>query len=83
MILQSLAALGMAFVILQSGVFKKAVGGIGAAAFSLLSAFTILATFVPSAYAIAFYGCGMTGGLFVLAWFVLVTRELSRLGKSA
>jgi len=83
LILQGIAALGISFVILKGGVFKKPAGAIGIIAFSLLAVFTFLATFVPSVYTIAFYGFGMLGGLFVLAWFVLIARGLFRLGKTA
>ncbi len=41
--------------------------------------FTILSTFVPSLYRLAFYVFGMIGGLLALAWFILVARRLFQL----
>ncbi len=48
LILGGLAALAMSFVMLRGGVFKKATAWIGIVGFSLLTVFTVLATFVPS-----------------------------------
>jgi hypothetical protein len=43
---------------------------------------TILATFVPSLYYVAFYLFGMIGGLLALSWFVLVSVKFFKLGRS-
>jgi hypothetical protein len=81
LILGGVAAITMSLVLLRGGVFGKPVAWIGLVGFSLLSVFTIWATFVPVGYTVAFYGFGMTGGLLALAWFALVALGLFRLGR--
>ena len=78
---QSLAALGFALVLLRGRAFGRPTGWIGTAGFTLLTVFTVWATFVPVLYGVAFYGFGMTGGLLVLAWFLLVGLRFFRLAR--
>lgn len=80
MFLEIIAAVAIALVMLAGGVFAKRTAWIGLIGFTLLTIFTVWATFIPVLYEIAFYGFGMIGGLFVLAWFVLVARRFFRLG---
>jgi hypothetical protein len=81
MFFEIIAAVAMALVMLRGSVFAKRTAWIGLIGFTLLTLFTIWATFVPVLYAVAFYGFGMVGGLFVLAWFVLVARRFFQLGR--
>jgi len=82
LILGGIAAIMVSFVMLRGGIFGKATAWIGIIGFTFLSVFTILFTFVPALYYITFYVFGMIGGLFALAWFVLVARRFFRLGRS-
>jgi hypothetical protein len=77
-----IAAITISFVMLRGGIFSKANAWIGIIGFSFLSLFTVLATFVPSLYLVAFYLFGMIGGLFALTWFVLVAMRLLKLGRT-
>lgn len=83
MFLSSLGAFAMALVMLRGGVFRRATGWVGLAAFGLLSIFTIWATFIPRFFDIAMYGAAMPGGLLALAWFGLAARELFGLARTA
>ena len=71
-----------AVVQLRGGIFGKANAWIGIIGFSFLQTFTVLATFVPSAYLVAFYFFGMVGGLLALAWFFLTARQFFALARS-
>lgn len=82
LILGGVAAIIMSLVMLRGGIFGKATSWIGIIGFTFLSVFTILATFVPSLYYIAFYLFGMIGGLLALSWFVLVSVKFFKLGRS-
>lgn len=75
------AAIMVSFEMLRGGIFGKATAWIGITGFTLLSVFTILSTFVPALFYITFYVFGMIGGLFALAWFVLVARRFFQLGR--
>ncbi|GAB6273777.1 MAG: hypothetical protein STSR0004_06400 [Peptococcaceae bacterium] len=81
LIFGGIAAIMVSFVMLRGGIFGKATAWIGITGFTLLSVFTILSTFVPALFYIAFYIFGMIGGLFALAWFVLVARRFFQLGR--
>lgn len=81
MFLEVIAAVVMSIVMLRGGVFDRRTAWAGIVGFTLLTIFTIWATFVPVFYEIAFYGFGMIGGLFVLAWFVLVARRFFQLAR--
>lgn len=79
--LGGLAAIAMSLIMLRGGIFGKANAWIGIVGFTCLSLFTILATFVPALYTIAFYGFGSIGGLLALTWFALVARRFFQLAK--
>ena len=81
LIFGGIAAIIISIVMLRGGIFSKVVSWIGIIGFSLLSIFIILSTFLPKLYFLAFYGFGMLGGLFVLAWFLLVAKKFFQLGK--
>jgi hypothetical protein len=66
---------------LRGGIFGKVNVWIGIIGFTFLSLFTILATFVPALYTIAFYFFGSIGGLLALTWFALVARRLFQLSR--
>ena len=82
LILGGIANIAVSFVMLRGGVFRKAAGWIGIVGFTSLSIFTIWATFIPILYGVAFYLFGMIGGLLALAWFILVSLEFFRLGRT-
>lgn len=82
LILGGIAAIMVSFVMLRGRIFGKATAWTGIIGFTFLSVFTILFTFVPALYYITFYVFGMIGGLFALAWFVLVARRFFQLGRS-
>ena len=83
LILGSLAAIAISIIMLRGEIFGKATAWIGIVGFTFLSLFTILATFVPALYTIAYYGFGAIGGLLALAWFALVARRLFQLGRNS
>jgi hypothetical protein len=80
LILGSIAATAISFVMLRGGIFGQVAAWIGLIGFTFLSVFTIWATFIPVLYAVAFYFFGMIGGLLALTWFVLVARRFFQLG---
>jgi hypothetical protein len=82
LLFQGVAAAGMSIVMLRGRIFGKATAWIGLVGFTFLCVFIVWSTFVPVLYIAAFYGFGMTGGLLVLAWFVLTALRLFRLGRS-
>jgi hypothetical protein len=81
LILGSIAAIAISFVMLRGGIFGKVNVWIGIIGFTFLALFTILATFVPALYTIAFYFFGSIGGLLALTWFALVARRLFQLSS--
>ncbi|RJQ28418.1 MAG: DUF4386 family protein [Peptococcaceae bacterium] len=81
LILSGIAAITISIVMLRGRIFGKPTAWIGIAGFSFLSMFTILSTFVPALYLIAFYVFGMIGGLLALSWFLLVARRFFQLGR--
>ncbi|GAB6275038.1 MAG: hypothetical protein STSR0004_19030 [Peptococcaceae bacterium] len=81
LMLGGIAAIMVSFVMLRGRIFGKATAWTGIIGFTLLSVFTILSTFVPVLLYITFYVFGMIGGLFALAWFVLVARRFFQLGR--
>lgn len=82
LILGGLAAIMMSCVLLRSKIFGKKVGLIGLVGFSSLSLFTIWATFIPVYYNFAFYFFGTIGGLFAIAWFLLMGIKFFKLEDS-
>lgn len=79
--LGGLAAICTSLVMLRGGIFGKVNAWIGIVGFTFLSLFTIIATFVPVLYQVAFYFLGSMGGLLALSWFALVARRLFQLGS--
>ena len=79
--LSGLAALCISLVMLRGGIFGKINAWIGIVGFTCLSLFTIIATFIPALYQVAFYFLGSMGGLLALSWFALVARRLFQLGS--
>jgi hypothetical protein len=67
---------------LRGGVFRQKTAWIGITGFTLLTFFTFWTTFVPVLSEVAFYLFGMVGGLFVLAWFLLVALQLFKLART-
>jgi hypothetical protein len=82
LIFSGIAAITISFVMLGGGIFGKTNSWVGIVGFTCLSLFTVLATFVPSLYFVAFYVFGMIGGLLALTWFVLVTMKFFKLGRT-
>jgi hypothetical protein len=80
--LSGIAALCMSVIMLRGGVFGKVNAWIGIAGFSLLSLFTMIATFIPALYEAAFYYLASIGGILALCWFGLTARRLFQLASS-
>lgn len=79
--LSGLAAIGISLIMLRGGIFGKVNAWIGIVGFTSLSLFTIIATFVPALYELAFYVLASLGGLLALSWFALVARRFFQLGS--
>jgi hypothetical protein len=79
--MSGLAAICISLVMLRGGIFGKVNAWIGIVGFTFLSLFTIIATFIPALYQLAFYFLGSIGGLLALCWFALVARRLFQLGS--
>lgn len=80
-LLPTLSALVFSFVMLQGNVFSKASAYIGVLGNTLMLIYVLLVTFAPTVknMAMAF---AMPGGLLLLAWMVMITLRLFRLGIS-
>lgn len=80
-LLPTLSALVFSFVMLQGNVFSKANAYIGILGNVLMLVYIVLVTFAPTVknMAMAF---AMPGGLLLLAWMVMLTTRLFRLGTS-
>jgi len=83
LILGGIAAVTVSFVMRSGRIFGRMNAWAGIIGFTFLSVFTVLATFVPSLYWIAFYVFGMIGGLLALVWFALVGLKFFKLGRQA
>ena len=81
-LLPTLSALIFSFVMLQGKVFSKANAYVGILGNALLLGYVVLVTFAPTVknMAMAF---AMPGGLLLLAWMVMITMRLFRLGTSS
>lgn len=79
--LSGIAAITLSLVILKGKVFSKVNSLVGLIGFTLLTVFTVIATFVPSLYFLAFYVCGAIGGILSLTWFLLVALKFFNLSK--
>jgi hypothetical protein len=80
LILSSSAAILLSIIMLRGGIFGRRNAWIGIVGFTFLSLFTIITTFLPSLYTLAFYGIVPIGGLLAMAWFALTARRLFQLG---
>lgn len=80
-LLPTLSALIFSFVMVQGGIFSKANAYIGILGNALMLVYVVLVTFAPAVkdMAMAF---AMPGGLLLLAWMVMITIRLFRLGTS-
>ena len=80
-LLPTLSALIFSFVMLQGKVFSKANAYVGILGNALMLVYVVLVTFAPTVknMAVAF---AMPGGLLLLAWMVMFTIRLFRLGTS-
>jgi hypothetical protein len=79
LILGGASSIVMSVVMLRGGRFGRTLPWTGVVGFSFLSAFILVATFLPALYTLAFYSFGMLGGLLALAWFALLGTSLIRL----
>lgn len=80
--LSGVAAICISVIMLRGRVFGRANAWIGIVGFSFLSLFTIIATFIPSLYEVAFYFFASIGGILALSWFALTARRLIQLASS-
>ena len=74
------AAILMAFVILQGGVFNKTTGWLGVAGFGIMLVFFFIAAFVPGQFNTAVM-ISAPGGLLLMAYQILLARRLFQLAK--
>jgi hypothetical protein len=81
LIFSGIAAITISSVMLRGSIFGKANAWIGIIGFTFLSLFTVLATFIPALYFVAFYFFGMIGGLLALVWFVCIALTFFKLGR--
>jgi hypothetical protein len=81
MVIGGCASILASLVMLRGKVFGALNAWIGLVGFTFLMFFTFLATFVPSAYIVAFYLFGMCGGLLTLVWFLLTALRFFRLAR--
>ena len=77
-----IAAIAISVVMLRGGVFGKATAWVGIIGFTFLSVFTVLATFVPVLYYVAYYFFALIGGLLALTWFSLGAIQFFKLGRT-
>lgn len=80
--LGGVAAICISLVMLRGGIFGKVHAWIGIVGFAFLSLFTIIATFIPALYEVAFFFLASIGGILALSWFALTSRRLFQLAAS-
>jgi hypothetical protein len=80
--LSGLAAFCISLIMLRGRVFGKVHAWIGIVGFAFLSLFTIVATFIPALYEVAFNFFASVGGILALSWFALTARRLFQLASS-
>jgi hypothetical protein len=80
--LGSFAAICISLVMLRGGIFGKVHAWIGIIGFTFLSLFTLIATFIPSLYELAFDFFALIGGILALSWFALTARRLFQLASN-
>jgi hypothetical protein len=74
------AAILMAFVLLQGGIFNKTTGWLGVAGFGIMLVFFFIAAFVPGQFNTAVM-ISAPGGLLLMAYQILLARRLFQLAK--
>jgi hypothetical protein len=79
-LLPSIAQIAMSLVMLRGGIFGRATAYSGVVGFACLLIFTVWTTLVPEAFDTAML-LALPGGLFVIAWNILVARRLFQLGR--
>jgi len=79
--LGGVAAICISLIMLRGGIFGKLNAWIGIVGFTFLSLFTIIATFIPDFYQVAFYSLAPMGGILALCWFALTARQLFQLSN--
>jgi hypothetical protein len=75
-----IATILICLVMLRGGVFRKATATVGILAYGLFLIFDVLSAFMPAAFEVAMV-FAMGGGLLTMAWYILIARELLRLGR--
>jgi hypothetical protein len=80
--LSSFAAICISLVMLRGGIFGKVHAWIGIVGFTFLSLFTLIATFIPALYELAFNFFASIGGILALSWFALTARRLFQLASN-
>lgn len=80
-ILPTISALMMSFVMLQGKIFSKANSYIGILGNALMTIYIVLVTFAPSVKSMAMF-FAMPGGLLLVAWMIMLTIRLFRLGRT-
>jgi hypothetical protein len=72
----------MSGVMLSGKIFNRATSYIGLVGNSLMVIYVIMVTFIPSVEKLAL-AFAMPAGLLVMAWMIMFTRKLFKLGKIA
>ena len=80
--MSGIAAICISLIMLRGGIFGKVNAWIGIVGFTFLSLFTIIATFIPVLYQVAFYFLASIGGILALSWFALTARRLIQLASN-
>lgn len=79
-ILNEVAGILMAFVLLRGGIFSKATAWIGMIGLSLLVIFNVIAAFTPSLFSAAMI-VAIPGGLLSMAYYIMLALRLFKFGK--
>ena len=79
-VIQSLASILIAYVMLRGAVFSRITAYSGLIGYTLLLIFTIWITLIPEAFNTAMI-LAFPGGIFVLIWQFLIMRRLFQLAK--
>lgn len=80
--LSGVAAICISLIMLRGGIFGKVNAWTGIIGFTFLSLFTIVATFIPALYQVAFDFLASFGGILALSWFALTARRLFQLASN-
>jgi hypothetical protein len=78
--LSEVAGIAISMVMLRGQVFNKATAYVGILGFGLLLIFEVCSSFVPASDVAMIFA--MSGGLLVMAWYILIARRLFQLGLS-